>query len=219
MDSVQLHQWSEALAGIARTGLAFTENLYEQERFNEVLKVAAEMQSTASGKSIPVDEVIDAWVASSSEGVSGYVTPKIAVGAAVHNDHGQILLIQRADNGHWLYPTGWADIGYSAAEVVLKEVQEETGITAEILRPIAIFDSYQLGAHIPFYTMVFMCRAVGGELRPHPLETKDVGWFDKDSLPRPLAGHTRWVDIVFRALTDPQAPVYFDPPRREKLST
>ena len=40
----QLSRWSEALAGIARTGLGFTESLYEQERFEEVLHVAADIQ-------------------------------------------------------------------------------------------------------------------------------------------------------------------------------
>ena len=38
-----LVRWSEALAGVARTGLAFTESLYERERFEEILKVAADM--------------------------------------------------------------------------------------------------------------------------------------------------------------------------------
>ena len=35
-----LVRWSETLAGIARTGLGFTDNLYERERFAEVLHVA-----------------------------------------------------------------------------------------------------------------------------------------------------------------------------------
>ena len=38
-----LLRWSEALSGIARTGLGFTESLYERERFEEILKVAAEI--------------------------------------------------------------------------------------------------------------------------------------------------------------------------------
>src|SRR3954469_12708823 len=47
---------------------------------------------------------------------------------------GQILLVQRADSGVWLYPTGWADIGYSPSEIALKEVAEETGIECEPVR-------------------------------------------------------------------------------------
>ena len=37
-------RWSEALSGIARTGLGFTESLYEKERFEEILHIAADMK-------------------------------------------------------------------------------------------------------------------------------------------------------------------------------
>ena len=73
------------------------------------------------------------------------MTPKVAVGAAVGNDQGEILLVQRADSGVWLYPTGWADVGYSAAEVVVKEVEEETGIEVEVVRLIAVLDGLRIG--------------------------------------------------------------------------
>ena len=33
-----LLRWSETLSGIARTGLGFTQSLYEKERFEEVLR-------------------------------------------------------------------------------------------------------------------------------------------------------------------------------------
>ena len=60
----------------------------------------------------------------------------------------------------WLYPTGWADVGYSAAEVVVKEVAEETGIEVEPIRLVAVFDGLRLGARgLPFYSLVFHCRA------------------------------------------------------------
>src|SRR5262245_28620797 len=107
----QVVQWSEALSAIAKTGLAFTENLYERERFEEILKVAAEMRASVSDE--PVEDVIDAWKGEVKSGVPGYVTPKVAIGAVVINDKGHILLIQRTDSGRWLYPTGWADVGYS----------------------------------------------------------------------------------------------------------
>ena len=47
----ELLRWSEALAGIARTGLGFTESLYERERFEEVLAVAADMRVAAGQRS------------------------------------------------------------------------------------------------------------------------------------------------------------------------
>ncbi len=97
-DEHNLVRWSEALAGIARTGLAFTENLYERERYEEVLNVAADIQSHLSGADQP-EKKIDEWMRSVGEGIPGYVTPKIAIGAVVGNDDEELLLIQRSDSG------------------------------------------------------------------------------------------------------------------------
>jgi ADP-ribose pyrophosphatase YjhB (NUDIX family) len=209
-----LLRWSEALAGIARTGLGFTESLYEQERFEEILKVAADIRVEADGESDEPDYVgglVQEWMDTVGKGVAGYVTPKVAVGAAVGNEAGELLLIQRADSGIWLYPTGWCDIGYSAAEVVVKEVEEETGIIAEPVRLIAVLDGLRLGmTRIPLYSLLFYCRAVGGELNPHPLETRDVGWFTRDTLPFPLVGSERWGEHVFAAISGEEREVLYD---------
>jgi ADP-ribose pyrophosphatase YjhB (NUDIX family) len=208
-----LLRWSEALSAIARTGLGFTRNLYEQERFQEVLKVAAEIR-VGAGHELETEVLVEEWLKMVGEGVAGYVTPKVAVGAVVGNDAGEILLIQRGDSGAWLYPTGWADVGYSASEVAVKEVAEETGIAAEPVRLIAVLDGLRLGfTSVPLYSLVFHCRAVGGELRGHPLETRDLGWFSEDGLPSPLVGAERWARAAFCAIRGEALDVLFDPPR------
>ncbi len=211
---IDLLRWSEALSAIAKTGLGFSDNLYERERFEEVLAVAADIR-VASGHAFDTDTQVIEWMKQVGAGVAGYVTPKVAVGAVVGDEDGRILLVQRADSGIWLYPTGWCDVGYSASEVVLKEVWEETGIEAEIVAPIAIFDGLRLGfTGIPLYSIVFACRPIGGELKAHPLECRDVGWFAEDELPEPLAGADLWRTHAFRAIQGEQVPVWFDPPRR-----
>lgn len=208
-----LLRWAESLAGIAQTGLAFTENLYEQERFEEVLHVAAEIKAHAATGFDPDDQVTE-WMKGVGERTAGYVTPKSAVGAVVGNDNGEILLVQRSDSGVWLYPTGWADVGYSPAEVAVKEVQEETGIDCEPLRLLTVIDGMRAGfTRIPLYSLVFFCKATGGDLKPHPLETLDVGWFGRDNLPEPLAGMGGWVEQAFAAIDGEEAPTRFDLPR------
>ncbi len=210
----QLLRWSEALAGIARTGLGFTESLYERERFEEVLRVAADIRVAMDQGFEGVEDaegLIEEWMGSVGKGVPGYVTPKVAVGAAVGNDEGEILLVRRADSGVWLYPTGWADVGYSAAEVVVKEVEEETGIAVEVVRLIAVLDGLRIGlSRIPLYSLVFQCRPIGGELKAHPLECSDVGWFPFEELPYPLAGAERWGQHVFAALRGDPIEVLYD---------
>lgn len=213
-----LLRWSESLSAIAMTGLAFTQSLYERERFEEVLKVAADIRVEAANRDevggSTSDEMVQEWLAGVGKGVAGYVTPKVAVGAVVGNSEGELLLIRRADSGAWLYPTGWADVGYSASEIAVKEVAEETGIRTEPLRLIAVLDGLRLGfSRVPLYSLVFHCRFLGGELKPHPLECSDVGWFSEENLPAPLVGSERWRSHFFSAIRGEVVDVLFDRPR------
>ncbi|MEQ8842962.1 MAG: NUDIX hydrolase N-terminal domain-containing protein [Acidimicrobiales bacterium] len=209
----ELIRWAETLSATARTGLGFTDSLYERERFQEVLAVAADIRSHVQGGFHPQEQVQE-WLDAVGAGVAGYVTPKITVGAVVGNDDGELLMIQRADSGVWLYPTGWADVGYSPAEVVVKEVHEETGIECEVVRPIAILDGQRRGfTRIPLISLVFHCRMTGGSLAAHPLECRDVGWFAEDALPEPTANSALWAEQAFRAIRGEDLPVQFDQPR------
>ena len=214
-----LLRWSEALAGIARTGLGFTDNQFEAERYEEILAIAADIRAASEPSAAQVanpdaDGARLQWLRSVGSGVAGYVTPKVAIGAVVGDDDGRLLLIQRADSGVWLYPTGWADVGYSPSEVAVKEVWEETGIRAEVIRPLAIIDGLRAGfSRIPLYSIVFHCRAVGGELAAHPQECLDVGWFDEHELPTPLASGDQWSALAFRAIRGDHHELLFDQPR------
>ncbi len=208
-----LIRWSEALAGVARTGLGFTESLYERERFEEILHIAGDIRAQAENELDPHHRVAE-WMRMVGQGVAGYVTPKVAVGAVVGNDQGELLLIQRSDSGVWLYPTGWADIGYSAAEVAVKEVREETGIVCEVRGVLGVLDGMRRGfTAVPLYSVVFWCQAVGGQLDRHPLETLDAGFFPADRLPEPLAGSANLWEVVFQALRGEAFDVFFDEPR------
>jgi ADP-ribose pyrophosphatase YjhB (NUDIX family) len=209
-----LLRWSEALAAIARTGLGFTQSLYERERYEEVLKVASDIKAAAND-ALEVrreqDHFVQEWMDNIGEGVPGYVTPKVAIGAVVGDDRGRILLVQRADSGIWLYPTGWADVGYSPAEVAVKEVREETGIVCEPVQLLSVIDGQRMGfTRFAMYLLLFHCHAVGGELAGHPLETSGVGWFAEDELPWPTAGAAWWGPPAFAAIRGERTAAGFD---------
>jgi ADP-ribose pyrophosphatase YjhB (NUDIX family) len=216
-----LARWSESLAAIARTGLGFTDSLYERERYEEVLHVAADIKAAAreldeaERDQIAVeretDHFVQEWLESVGEGVPGYVTPKVAIGAIVGNDDGEILLVQRKDSGIWLYPTGWADVGYSPAEVAVKEVGEETGIDCEPQRLLGVIDGQRMGfSRFGMYMLLFHCVATGGDLAAHPLETSDVGWFGEGALPEATAWAAWWGPMAFAAIRGDDAPATFD---------
>ncbi|CAB4781567.1 unannotated protein [freshwater metagenome] len=212
-----LVRWSETLAGIARTGMGFTQNLYERERYEEVLHVAADIKAAAD-EALEVrreqDHFVQEWMESIGEGIPGYVTPKVAIGAIVGNDDGEILLMQRADSGIWLYPTGWADVGYSASEVAVKEVLEETGIECEPVQLLGVVDGQRMGfSRFGMYMLLFHCRATGGTLQGHPLETSGLGWFAPDALPSATAGIEWWGQMAFAAINGERSIATFDTPR------
>ena len=212
-----LTRWSEALAGVARTGMGFTQSLYERERYEEVLHIAADIKAAAD-EALEVrrerDHFVQEWFDSVGEGIPGYVTPKVAIGAIVTNDRSEVLLVQRADSGVWLYPTGWADIGYSASEVAVKEVHEEAGIECEPRQLIGVIDGQRLGfSRFGMYMVLFHCVATGGELRTHPLETSDVGWYALDNLPKRTAGADWWRPMALAAMGQEPMIATFDKPR------
>lgn len=222
----ELAKWSESISAIALTGLSFSESLYERERYQEILKIVAEMRARANlaGDGFAVDDttpemLYELWLSRIGKGTEGYVTPKVSVAAVVRRDPGEILLIQRGDSGVWLYPTGWADVGYSPAEVVVKEVLEETGIEVEVVGVLAVLDGMRSGfTAIPMYSIVFLCRVQNGSLSPHPLEVRDLGWFHISDLPSPMPDIRKRIPGLERALdTGIVSSTYFDPPRIDEL--
>ena len=214
--TAELNMWIQQLRGIAQTGLAFGSNPFDRERYEELIKLATKMaaavNSSVSLDSALADAFAERWRADVVKGVPGYVTPKVGVGAVVFNDKDEILLIKRPEGG-WLFPTGWADIGYAPAQVAAKEVLEETGLIVTPLKLIGIYDSsvWRTDLNPHFYSIVFYCRLDGGELRPHPIETRGAGFFARDALPEPLfRTATSWIEQAWAARRGECVEAYFD---------
>jgi ADP-ribose pyrophosphatase YjhB (NUDIX family) len=217
--SSELNLWIQRLRAIAQTGLAFEPRVYDRERYEELLKLAADMAATNGN--LPSDgtlsrELYEHWHSQVQAGVKGYITPKVGIGALVFNERDEILLIQRP-NGQWLYPTGWADVGYSPAQVAVKEVAEETGLRVTPLHLVAVYDIRRPADDpeglIHLYSLVFYCRLDGGTLARHPLETLDAGFFSPENLPQPLArGDLNWVELAWAARRGELKEAFFDEP-------
>jgi ADP-ribose pyrophosphatase YjhB (NUDIX family) len=152
--------------------------------------------------------IVDRWSAE-----TGYVTPKVGLAAAIHDEHGRVLLLQRPDSGNWSLPAGFAEVGESPAGGLAREVAEETGLIVVPRRLLGLYDSWLHGSTNPqhIYAVVFVCEARGGTLQLTP-EALDLGFYGPDTLPSPISkSHQRPIEDALAAWRDGRAAAWFDP--------
>ena len=194
------------IQSIAQAGLAYCEDKYGRERYEELRKISAEMISAKTD--IPLEKVYDLFC-----NESGYQTPKLDTRGAVFID-GKILLV-RENNGTWSLPGGWCDVDQSVASNATKEVLEETGCAVTAQRLIAVQDWRKHNVTNYAYGVIkifVLCRYEGGEFQRN-IETTETALFGEDELPENLAVEkcTReQIRMCFDALRNPQAPTLFD---------
>ncbi len=184
--------WAKRLQSIAYTGLHFSGEHYDRDRYREIAEIANDMLSSLG--SVPVAR-IESLV---SDFAKGYATPRVDVRGAVFFGNG-ILLVREATDELWTLPGGYADVGMSPSENVVKEVWEEASIRVTARSVYSIRHKAKHG-YAPdvrdFYKLFFHCDAIG-DLEPCPgEETIEVGFFELDGLPPLSTGRVTTDDIA-----------------------
>lgn len=197
--------WAQELQFLAQAGLAYTENVFDRERFMRIREIAAEILSYETD--IPKEKVTDLFCSE-----KGFQTPKLDTRAAIFKD-GKILLVQETD-GLWSLPGGWVDVNESIASNAVKEVREEAGISAHAVRLIALLDrkKHNLPVYIHNITKAFvLCEADGGSFEENT-ETVSSGYFGLDELPPLSEGKNNYeqIKMCFDAYADENWQVVFD---------
>lgn len=123
-------------------------------------------------------------------------TPKLAVNAVVFNEKREVLLAKRTDNGLWCVPGGHVDLGETLAQACLRELYEETGLKAEVVRLVGVYSDTKGSLHIaqgPEWHTVrvsFVCKITGGTLTPSE-ETSEIRYFNVGELPPLITDHAQ----------------------------
>ncbi|MBH8561828.1 NUDIX hydrolase [Nostoc sp. CENA67] len=199
-------EWAQKLQAIAQIGLTYSEGPYDIERYKQLRAIAAEIMATYS--KVEHGYVLDLFAQE-----IGYATPKVDVRGAVFRDNTILLVKERAD-GYWTLPGGWADVGESPSEVVVKEIFEESGYQTRPIKLLAVYDRDKQG-HPPFpfyiYKLFFQCEIIGGSPSTS-LETEEVNFFLEDALPELSLGRVLPAQItrLFHHYRHPDLPTDFD---------
>ena len=110
-------------------------------------------------------------------------------GVLLVNEHNQILLQKRADNGLWGYPGGSMELADTFESCARREVSEETGLVCGKLEHFmnvsgeAVHYIYPNGDEIYAAEEVFICRDFSGTLKLQEEEVTELTYFDLGQLP------------------------------------
>jgi ADP-ribose pyrophosphatase YjhB (NUDIX family) len=171
-------EWSRRLQSLAQNGLTYCKDPYDEQRYNELRAIAAEIMAAGAG----LDD--SASVLAGFKFEEGYATPKIDIRAAVF-DADRILLVKERSDGLWTLPGGWADVGDSPSLAAVREVKEESGFDVVVKKLAAVYDRDKHD-HPPIqhhvFKLFFLCELRGGTAT-ESVETSEVDFFERGNLP------------------------------------
>lgn len=207
MTNLELLTEIKRLKAIADVGLLYCRNEYDKERYTELQEMAVKLLHTVSGHSIESLQV-------SFLQAADYPTAKVDIRGLVLSPDRKLLLVKESADGKWSLPGGWADIGHSPKETIIKECKEETGLDVIPKTLLAVFDK-RLHPHPPepfyVYKMVYYCEASSYECR-NGFDTMDVQYFDINQLPELSENRIlkSQIELVYRKAVSGDIEAYSD---------
>lgn len=142
-----------------------------------------------------------------------YPHPAVACDCVVFGFDGRelrVLLIERGQEpckGMWAFPGGFMDIGESAEECVLRELQEETGLVVSEVRQVGCFsavnrDPRERVVSVAFYSLARQSAVKGGD------DAARAKWWSLDEVPQLAFDH----DYMLRqAMLRLKRDLHFEP--------
>ena len=199
-------KWAMEIQSLAQAGLAYTDNIYDIERYERLRDISAEMIEEKSN--INLDKVKDLFC-----NEKGYQTPKIDTRAVIFKDNK--ILLTHENNGTWALPGGWCDVLETIKTNTIKEVKEETGLDVETIKIIALQDRNKHNKPVYAYGVckVFvLCNVFGGKFEKN-IETTEIKYFSLDEIPDNLAEektNKEQIEMCFKAYNDENWQTQFD---------
>ena len=168
-------KYLQRMIALTDTGLTFTKDPFDRERYEDLRGLLSEMLNQASD--LDSEEVAEVL-----KPTSAYATPLMDVRAWIVEDE-KICLVRGQGENDWALPGGFGEVGYSPTENILKEIEEETGFEAKVERLLAVFDTNRFQIQSKQYTkFVFECKLLDGQFQENQ-EIADLQFFAIDQLP------------------------------------
>jgi ADP-ribose pyrophosphatase YjhB (NUDIX family) len=146
----------EEVQALARTGLHFCDDPFDQERYERLLSLA--VTGVAERTGLDAGEVRRRFARE-----VGCITPKVGADGVVLDDQDRVLLERRADDGRWGLLSGWVEPNENPADTVVREAREEVGLTIRVDRLAGVRSRPATAENGPhsMVAVIFLCSIVG----------------------------------------------------------
>lgn len=107
---------------------------------------------------------------------------EFSAGGIVFNKEGLVLLTQNS-KGYWQFPKGHLDKDETTKQAALREVKEEGGVEAEIIKKIGVSKyifSFEKEKIFKIVTL-FMMKYISGDPKDHDFEVTEAKWVDPEA--------------------------------------
>ena len=130
---------------------------------------------------------------------------RLAVGAVLLNEKGQILLVRNRGHNrpHWSLPKGSCEEGEPLLETMSREVREETGLVVEMAELAFVTEWFVASRQEWYLQFYFHARVVGGELGVQAADedVTQVLWVSPREV-RQYMNYRPWVEPLFTWLEE-----------------
>ena len=175
MSTTNFAKYLQRMLAITDTGLTYTKDPFDRERYEDLRQILWSVLQDQT--ELDQEELTAIFQPSGS-----YVTPLIDVRAWIVQDQ-KICLVRGQGEDTWALPGGFGEVGFSPKENIRKEVQEETGFSAEVGSLLAVFDTNRFQLQNKQYAkFVFDCQLLDGQFQENQ-EIAELEFFNIENLP------------------------------------
>ncbi|MDO3413196.1 NUDIX domain-containing protein [Saccharibacillus sp. CPCC 101409] len=111
----------------------------------------------------------------------------VGTGAVIRNEDDRVLLVLRRkdpESGKWSIPGGKVDPFETLESAVVREVEEETGLTVEVESLLCTDEIIQPQHDRHLLSLIYKVRYTGGEpVNREPQKHAELRWFKPGELP------------------------------------
>ena len=114
----------------------------------------------------------------------------------------RVLMIRTKDSNSWSIPSGGVEVGETAEEACIREITEETGYVAKIVKVLhtkkTIIKEYRVT------TQYFLCEITGGEIQYQDPdeEIEEIAWKNSDEISKLMLTYPEDQEVIEQLLSN-----------------